>query len=273
MLREKILSTTLTNNQVAIFYLGQEGILIKSNDAYILIDAYLSDYTDRNCCTETVVWRRKYDVPISASELDFVDYVFCTHPHYDHADPDTLTTLNKVNTKATYIVPYTLKKELVSYGITESKIQCMDADEVLTYEGIQITAIAAAHEELYQDADGHACALGYKLDINGTTLFHAGDCCVYDGLAERISNIDIGFLPINGRDYFRLRDDVIGNMDSREAVLLARETGMKILVPMHYDLYDANDVNPAYFVDCLYRFNPNQMFHMFMPGERYIYEK
>ncbi len=273
MLREKILSTNLTDSQIAVFYLGQEGILIKSKAGYLLIDAYLSDYTDQNCCTETVIWKRKYDAPISASELDFVDYVLCTHPHYDHADPYTLTALNKVNPKATYLVPYALKDALLSYGIDASKIQCMDADETLSFGELQITAIAAAHEALLKDADGHDSALGYKLNINGTTVFHAGDCCVYDGLAERIQNVDIGFLPINGRDYFRLRDDVIGNMDSREAILLAKETNMGMLIPIHYDLYDANNVNPAYFVDCLYRFHPTQAFHMFMPGERYIFDK
>ena len=45
-------NTRLTDDQAALFYLGQEGFLFKYHDAYILIDPYLSDYVDKNCCTD-----------------------------------------------------------------------------------------------------------------------------------------------------------------------------------------------------------------------------
>ena len=77
----------LTENQIGFFYIGQVGYILKYQGKYIVIDAYLSDYVDRNCCRENVVWGRRYDAPIAAEELDFIDYVFCTHAHFDHADP------------------------------------------------------------------------------------------------------------------------------------------------------------------------------------------
>ena len=43
MNKEFILNTELTGNQIGIFYLGQVGFLIKYNNKYIVIDAYLSD--------------------------------------------------------------------------------------------------------------------------------------------------------------------------------------------------------------------------------------
>lgn len=275
MLKERILSTKLTDNQIAAFYLGQEGFLLKYKDKYLLFDAYLSDYVDKNCCTEAVTWTRKYDAPIDASELDFVDYVFISHPHYDHADPLTLKLLHTVNQKAAYIAPYVLRDTLLSYGIKASQITCADADIPIsldTQDGIFVTPIPAAHEQLHMCADGHYGTLGYVVRLGEMTIYHAGDCCIYDGLKERIHNIDIGFLPINGRDYYRLHEDIIGNMDSREAILLAEKAGLKLLVPMHFDLYDVNEVNPGYFVDCLFKLNRNQAFHIFSPGERFIYE-
>ena len=81
---------------------------------------------------------------------------------------------------------------------------------------------------------------------------------------------DILMIPVNGRGYYKLRDDIIGNMTIEEAVLLAKETHAGMLVPMHYDLYDVNGINPAFFVDTLFSINPTQRFHMFTPGERYI---
>ena len=57
--KEFFLETQLTGRQAALFYLGQEGFLIKYQDSYYLIDPYLSDYVDRNCCTATVTWVRR----------------------------------------------------------------------------------------------------------------------------------------------------------------------------------------------------------------------
>ena len=92
-------------------------------------------------------------------------------------------------------------------------------------------------------------------------------------LLNYLNDIDIMMVPINGRSFYKLRDDIIGNMTIEEAVILAKECHADMLIPMHYDLYDVNCVNPAYFVDHLYRNNPTQKFHMFVPGERFVYSK
>ena len=109
--------------------------------------------------------------------------------------------------------------------------------------------------------------------MDGIRIYHAGDCCPYDGLIERMQGVDVGLMPINGRDYFRLSQNIIGNFDAPEAIRLAKAAGMSLLVPLHFDLYDVNSVNPAYFVDCLTRIAPFQRFHIFAPGEKYIFEK
>ena len=103
-LKEKISNTRLAEGQIACFYLGQVGFIVKYNETYTLIDGYLSDYVDKNCSNEDVKWIRNYESPIKAEELDFIDYVFCTHSHFDHADPDTLSKLVKVNSKARFFV-------------------------------------------------------------------------------------------------------------------------------------------------------------------------
>ena len=65
--KKLFLNTELTDNQLALFYLGQEGYLFKYKNTHILIDPYLSDYVDQNCCTDTVKWVRKYPAPIKAA--------------------------------------------------------------------------------------------------------------------------------------------------------------------------------------------------------------
>lgn len=268
------LNTKLTDDQVALFYLGQEGFLIKHKETYILIDPYLSDYVDQNCCTETVKWIRRYPAPISAEEFDFVDYVLCTHAHFDHSDPYTLSKLAKINSKAMFIAPKPIKDTILSYGITEERFIDALADETLELSGCQIIPVPSAHEELRTDENGDYYDLGYKIIFGVTSIYHAGDCCIYDGLTERLMNIDVLMVPVNGRSYYkRYVEDIIGNMTCEEAIILAKETNAGMIVPMHYDLYDCNRINPALFVDCLFSMNPMQKFHMFAPGELYIYQK
>ena len=268
-----ILETELTGSQTALFYLGQESFLVKYHDTYLLVDPYLSDYVDRNCCTETVKWVRKYPAPIKAEELDFIDYVLCTHDHFDHADPETLRILASACPNARFIAPKPIKDTILSYGIQPDRMIGAVADEVLEFDRCSIVPVPAAHEELHRDENGDYMELGYKILLGDISIYHAGDCCIYDGLAERILDIDVCMVPVNGRSYYKLRDDIIGNMTAEEAVLLTKEINAGLLIPMHYDLYDVNCINPAHFVDCLYTIHPTQKFHMFTPGERYIFTK
>lgn len=273
MNKQYILETKLADGQIGIFYLGQMGFLIKSAETYILIDGYLSDYVDRNCCSENVKWVRRYSPPISARELDFVDYVFCTHAHYDHADPDTLSQILSVNPKAKFLVSAAITQTLASYGIPENRIIGMPCDQKLQLEDtIWVTAIPSAHEQLHTDENGSYMEVGFRLELGGCSLYHAGDCCPYDGLLERLQGCDVLILPVNGRDYFRTCVcDIIGCFTSREAAIIARQVGAKLLIPAHFDLYDINCINPAEFVDTLYAVNPHQPFHIFSPGERFIF--
>ena len=273
MNKDFITNTSLTHNQVGLFYLGQEGFLFKYKNTNILIDPYLSDYVDKNCCSDTVKWIRKYPAPIEAKDMDFIDYVLCTHTHYDHTDPYTLKELAKANPNATFIVPDFAKELVSSYGISSNKIMGAIVNSTIHCGDLEIQPIPAAHEELHQDEKGNYMELGYKIIFDDISIYHGGDCCLYDGLSDYLKNIDIMMVPINGRSYYKLRDDIIGNMTIEEAVILAKECNADMLIPMHYDLYSVNCVNPANFVDYLYTNNPTQKFHMFVPGERFIYSK
>lgn len=48
-MKNTILNTNLLENQIGLFYIGQEDYIIKYQDCYYMIDPYLSDYVDRNC--------------------------------------------------------------------------------------------------------------------------------------------------------------------------------------------------------------------------------
>lgn len=273
-MKNAILNTNLTEGQIAIFYLGQESILIKAEGKYLLFDGYLSDYVDKNCGGELVKWVRNYPAPISADELDFVDYVFCSHAHYDHTDPWTLGAIANVNKKAKYIIPAPFAHRVVGYGINKNDIIEAYADREIVLDGATVTPVPAAHEELCPDENGNYDCLGYKVTVCGVTLFHAGDCCLYDGIVERVQGSDIMMLPVNGRSYFqRYVRDIIGNMTAAEAAELCLAVGAKMLIPMHFDLYSVNCVATSTVVEQIEATAKKLPYHIFKPGERYVYHK
>ncbi len=268
----KITEAKLTDKQAALWYLGQEGFVIKHGDRYLATDLYLSDYVDQNCC-QFVKWERLYPAPVAAEELNFLNVILCTHTHYDHSDPWTLPKLAVANPTARFVVPAPAVDTIASYGIEKERIIAAVADQPIEIDGFTVTPIPSAHEELHTDENGNYCELGYLIDAGEIRIFHAGDMCMYDGLIERLQKIDVALLPINGRDYFRNKNDIIGNFNCEEAVTLAKEIGAGLLVPMHHDLYEVNRVSPANFVNTLMALNPMQSYHIFAPGERIVYMK
>ena len=268
----KITEAKLTDSQIALWYLGQEGFIIKNKNAYLATDLYLSDYVDQHCC-QFVDWKRLYPAPVAAESLDFLNVILCTHTHYDHADPWTLPKLAAANPKARFVVPAPAVDTVASYGIAKDRIIAAVADHPIEIDGFTVTPVPSAHEELHTDGCGNYCELGYLIDAGDVRVFHAGDMCMYDGLIERLQKVDVALLPINGRDYFRNKNDIIGNFNCEEAVTLAKEIGAKLLVPMHHDLYEVNRVSPASFVTTLMALNPTQAYHIFAPGERIVYMK
>ena len=278
--KERILNTESTNFPLTLYYLGQVGFLIRYSGKTLLIDGYLSDYVDRHFATEQVPWRRRYPAPIVPEDLDFVDFVLCTHDHADHTDPDTVKGILSVNDHARFYGTHAVAARLAEIGVPADRITPLGNDEtVLLFDNTRLTNIPSAHEELHPDENGNYREGGFRIDFdvcgqNRISLYHAGDCCPYEGLEERIGNVDVMILPVNGRDYYRLHEqNIVGNFDCVEAITLAKRCHADLLLPVHIDLYDINALNPAVFVDTLEHHNPAQKYHMLRPGERFIYCK
>ena len=275
--KESVLSTVCTQTQAALYYLGQVGFLIRYRDTSILIDGYLTDYVDRHFATEAVPWKRRYDPPIDPRELDFIDAVLCTHDHADHTDPDTIRAILSVNDNVKFYGTPCVAACLRNIGVPAERITALGNDAAVTFgDDITVRNVPSAHEELHPDENGDCREGGFHITLGTGTdaisIYHAGDCCLWDGLEERITGTDIMILPVNGRDYYRrYEQNIIGNFDSREAVLLAKRCHAKLLIPVHMDLYDVNALDPAVFVSTLQTYHPQQCYHIPRPGERIIY--
>jgi len=206
--------------------------------------------------------------------------VLCTHDHLDHTDPETLAGIAKASPQCCFAGPRLSAREMEGAGLPREQITVLNEGVPFKFRNLLVDPVAAAHEDYEIDADGFHRYLGYLLHWEGFTLFHAGDTLATPRLFEALKPhaIDIGFLPINGRDGHRKRLDILGNMESREAIELASRLragkGFELLVPTHHDLYPNNGASVADFeTACEAAPDPKPSFKVFLPGETIAYRK
>lgn len=245
-------STALTGlrsigpGRVGLVWLGQAGFALGHRDLLMLIDPYLSDSLAHKYRGAYFPHERMVPVPIMPSQIALVDAVLCTHAHTDHMDPWTIRDL-LCNNDPTFVVPKAATSTAAERGIAFERTVAVDAgDHVELSCGAAVDVLAAAHEELVTDDEGHHRFLGYVVTVGGVRVYHSGDCVPYDGLAERLSHldVDVALLPINGRDEHRRSHGVPGNFTLDEAIELCRTARIGHLVGHHFGMFSFNTVDP-----------------------------
>ena len=85
---KEINNTDVKSGSLNIWWLGQEGYVIKSPDLVIYIDPYLSTYAERITLGKPNEHVRMMKSPILPEDVTNADLVLCTHDHADHIDPE-----------------------------------------------------------------------------------------------------------------------------------------------------------------------------------------
>ena len=230
-----------------LWWLGQSGFLVEHDGRFLLMDAYLSDSLTRKYAGTDLPHVRMSERVVNPARLGFVSVVTCSHSHTDHMDPDTLRPLLAANPALQVVVPEAARSIAAErLGVEEGRPIGMNDGGARTVGGFVIHALPSAHDVPQTDAAGNHRWLGYVVEAGPWRLYHSGDTRRYDGLAARLGafRLDLGLLPING---WAPERRVAGNLDAAEAAALARESGMKLVVPHHFDLFEFNTADPRVF--------------------------
>ncbi len=244
-LAQQLRSLTQVTGGIGLVRLGQASVALAGGDCLVLIDPFLSPHPDR-----------LVPPPLDPVELDCVDVVLVTHEHWDHLDGPTCAAIARVALQATFLCPEPIVDQLVAAGVPAERVSGTRPGQSYRRADVTIWPIAAKHGLHATDAysfgevDGVPRFLGYVVELAGVRLYHAGDTIPYEGLAESVGVLqpDVALLPINGRDWYRERLDIVGNLDAREAAQLAAAIGAELLVPLHYDMFAANLADPGELV-------------------------
>lgn len=159
------------------------------------------------------------------------DLILLTHAHFDHYQPHEIERLRTDRTKI--VAPKDIAAEL---GGDVTAVAPGDSVEVA---GVGIQAVPA-YNVVEERLDMHPQTngwVGYLVELDGRTYYHAGDTDAVPEL-ERLRT-DVAMVPIGGTY----------TMDWREAAGLVKTMSPRLAVPMHFGFVVCSPTHADYFKD------------------------
>jgi len=173
-------------------------------------------------------WFDNPKCPDPEKEPERCDVIAVTHGHSDHVG--SVVELSKKFGPLPVVAMIELKGWLQGQGAQTDELRGPNKGGTVEAEGIKFTLTNAFHSSSSDDGAylGEAAGIVVGLE-NGTTIYFAGDTCVFGDmqLIGRIYSPDLAVLPIGG--HF--------TMDPREAAVAVELLGVKRVVPCHYGTF------------------------------------
>ncbi len=200
---------------------GQSCFEISDGAATVLTDPFLKPNNPKAVAT--------------ADEVE-ATHIAISHGHADHV-ADAVAVAKRTGAFCVGIVE--LANWLDSQGIEDDKLADPNLGGTVEFDWGWIKLVPAWHtntipgssEAPFSAEHGISIgtAAGLLINIDGQTVYHAGDTCLFGDMkliAER-NPIDVALLPIGGHY----------TMDRSDAVVAAELVGAETVVPMHYDTF------------------------------------
>ncbi len=254
-LQAEITTTAVPFGQVAIWWLGQASFCFKLGPTIVYFDPFYQNLTRMPHAMQAM--------PLRPDEYTGASLILVSHGHLDHLDPETLPGASAASPHATSLLPACDVQAATACGANPQQLYPMRGDDTFEREGVRITAIPAAHETLtYTDEFGYHF-LGYVIEGNGVSLYHAGDIQPYPGWYERVKRweLDVAFLPISHRD----------NLHYTQAVYFCALHQPQLVVPIHFGMFPDYTEDPIRFVGQLRKNVPGQRVEVLQVGELFTY--
>ena len=208
---------------------GHATFELSEGDTNVLIDPFL-----------------KPNNPVAVATADEVEptHIAVTHGHVDHT-ADLVPVAKRTGAHCVAIVE--LANWLQGQGIEE--VSDPNLGGTVEFDWGYISLVPAWHTNTIPGSDEKpfsaehgvpiGTAAGVVVKVGETTVYHAGDTCVFSDmqLIARRSDIDVALLPIGGHY----------TMDATDAAVAAEFVAAKTVIPMHYDTFPPIKADPGAF--------------------------
>ena len=175
------ISTTPT-----LWWLGHSGFVMRFATITFYIDPCLSSPP----------------APLAPADVRHADMILATHAHPLHLDPATILPMLQSSPRAKVVLPKSAAEGARAAGIPFERMTTTDADLRVEYfkDNLygRVYAVPSANPTLdYSPTSGYPY-LGYLIRFGRWTVYHAGGCTMYEGLADRLRpfNVNVALLPI-----------------------------------------------------------------------------
>ena len=206
-----------------ITYLGHSAFEIKINNKKILIDPFL-------------ILCPNYDI-------NNITDIFVTHGHSDHLG-SAIEISQKTGAKITSIF------ELANYCASKgANVNGINLGGWINYDWGKVLAVPAFHSSSTPEGFYAGCACGYIFEIDGKKIYHAGDTCLNSEMKTigEVYSPEISLLPIGGHY----------TMDIEQTAIASKWLNTKTIIPMHYNTFDAINVDINLFESEIKKVNKN----------------
>jgi L-ascorbate 6-phosphate lactonase len=223
-----------SKGEMVILWLGQNSYVLKtSKGTTIAIDPYLSrDKQIRHVHPEP---------PIKPEDFE-VNYVFCTHDHWDHTDPIALPIIAKNFPDTIFLGSQESCRHLTELGVEKKRLKPLKAKNIYKFQDFTVTPYYSVPPE---EAD--TTHFGYVFEAEGAKIYNMGD--TFQSVVENPKSLlrdvaealpDVAMFPIIGDTPQRKPED---------ALKFAMVVKPKIVIPCHYDCFSDRTVDPQRFVE------------------------
>ena len=231
-LEEQLINLTVPERGMAIWFLGQNGWIVKSPGGTVaVVDPYLSDaIKGRRPELDTA---RQVPLPLPAERLK-VDLYLCTHSHADHACPVTISGAWQAGTRR-FVGPGETQPIFAQAGIPEENREIAYPRHIFKAGDLTITGTYARPTDT-TDLNH----IGFLIEVgDGPRFYITGDSAPCALLRSATSHAPhLMAVCINGG---------YGNLSHWEAAKFVQDVDPEIAFPCHFDMFADNSCPPHLF--------------------------
>lgn len=216
-----------------VYRLGHSSVLMKVDKISILTDPVLGN---RASPLEWAGPKRYHDLPITVSELPFIDVCLISHDHYDHLDKQTIKQLH--NKVGKFLVPKCVASHLIEWGVSDDKIVEFDWWQSMVISGVRFAFAPTQHfsGRSFKQRDsslwGSWAILGQESNI-----YFSGDSGYFSGfkqIGERYGPFDLTLMETGAYD----ENWAYIHMFPEQSVQAHLDVRGRVMLPIHNTTFD-----------------------------------